>query len=151
MRWAAAIALARLGAASPQVVEALAGFVVDPPPQPEPPVCFYDGDLRGYAAMSVAAMRDRVPAPVLDSLLTGLERASGLGAVATTVAVLSLTFGPPEDTRPPFAELTKAQQRTVHTLARLGTDSWQLVNFTEVLRDWRLPATRDEFQQYAGA
>lgn len=151
VRWAAAIALARLGEAAPQVVEALAGFVVAPPPQPEPPVRFYDGDFRGYAAMSVAAMRDRVPTPVLDALLTGLAQASGPSAVATTVAVLSLTFGPPEDTRPPFAELTRAQQRTVHTLARMGTDSWQLVNFTEVLRDWRLPATRAEFQQYVEA
>jgi hypothetical protein len=61
VRWAAAIALARLGEVTPQVVEALSGFVVEPPPQTEPPVHVHDGDFRGYAAISVAALRDEAP------------------------------------------------------------------------------------------
>ena len=63
VRWAAAIALARLGDTSPAVVEALAGFVVEPPPRTDPAVPFYGGDLRGYAAVSLAELRDRVPGP----------------------------------------------------------------------------------------
>lgn len=143
VRWAASIALARLGEATAEVVEALAGFVVEPPPQTDPPVHFYDGDLRGYAAMSVAAMRDTAPESVLDTLLTGLGKTSGLGAVATTVAVLGLAFGPPGPP-PRHTELTEAQRRTVHTLAGLDSDTWRLVNVTEVLRDWRLPASVEQ-------
>lgn len=71
VRWAAAIALARLGEVTSQVVEALSGFVVEPPPQTEPPVHFHDGDFRGYAAISVAALREKAPPSVPGPLLTG--------------------------------------------------------------------------------
>jgi hypothetical protein len=53
VRWAAAIALARLGDLRPVVVETLAGFVAAPPPQTDPPVPFHDGDFRGYAALAL--------------------------------------------------------------------------------------------------
>lgn len=54
VRWAAAIALARLGDLTPAVVETLAEFVAQPPPQTDPPVPFHGGDFRGYAALALA-------------------------------------------------------------------------------------------------
>jgi len=54
VRWAAAVALARLGDLTPTVVETLAEFIAQPPPQTDPPVPFHRGDFRGYAALALA-------------------------------------------------------------------------------------------------
>ena len=148
VRWAAAVALTRLGDVT--VAGTLASFVADPPAQPAPPVPFHDGDLRGYAAVSLAEVRDRVPGSVLDALLAGLGKASGLELVAVTSAVLWFVFGPSQRPPAPFAELTAAQQRVVLALVEVPAAEWRLGNFTEVLRAWRLPGSVEELRTYAG-
>ncbi|GAB1510241.1 hypothetical protein [Actinophytocola sp. KF-1] len=55
---------------------------------------FHDGDLRGYAAVSLAAVRDRVPGSVLDGLLAGLGKVPSaawrLGNVTEVLRTLRL-------------------------------------------------------------
>jgi HEAT repeat protein len=77
-RWAAAIALARLGDAGADVTSVLATACVEPPPPgPGPAVSFLDGDLRGYAAQALAMLDGHLPPAALDAILDGLARTSG--------------------------------------------------------------------------
>ena len=63
LRSADAIALARLGVADADVTRALADACVEPPQDTEPTVCFQGGDLRGYAAQTLAMLDTRLTAP----------------------------------------------------------------------------------------
>ena len=77
LRWASAIALARLGLADPDVLGALAAASEDPPlPGPGPPVHFLDGNLKGYAAQALAALGGHLPADVIDPSCMGWPEAS---------------------------------------------------------------------------
>jgi HEAT repeat protein len=78
LRWASAIALARIGLADPDVLGALAAASEDPPqPGPGPSVHFLDGNLKGYAAQALAALDGHLPADVIDGVLHGLVSRSG--------------------------------------------------------------------------
>jgi hypothetical protein len=152
LRWASAIALARLGLADPDVLGALGAASEDPPrPGPGPSVHFLDGNLRGYAAQALAALGSHLPADVLDGILHGLARSEQIAAFPLTAAALRLAFpaGAP-DPLPPFSELAELQQRVVRTLAELGPDTWRWVNFTEILRNWSLPSEQADCRAYAG-
>lgn len=151
LRWADAVALARLGAVGADVVGVLAAACVEPPPPgPAPAVLFLGGGLRGYAAQALAALDD-LPAPALDAVLDGLARTSEITAFPVTAAALRLTFprGAPHPL-PPYHQLTEPQQRVVRTLASLGPDTWRWGNFMLILRAWNLPSAYAECRTYAG-
>ena len=152
IRWADAIALARLGDAGADVTGVLAAACVEPPePGPEPTVRFLDGNLRGYAAQTLAMLDGHLPPPALKAVLDGLARASGTAAFPVATAALQLTFprGAPHPL-PPYHQLTEPQQRVVRTLADLEPDTWRWGNFMLILRAWNLPSTHSECQAYAG-
>lgn len=152
LRWASAIALARLGLADPGVLGALAAATEDPPqPGTGPPVHFLDGDLKGYAAQALAALDGHLPADVMDGVLHGLARSEQVAAFPMTSAALRLAFpGGAPDPLPAFGELTELQQRVVRILAGLGPDTWRWVNFTAMLRNWGLPAEQADCRAYVG-
>jgi HEAT repeat protein len=152
LRWASAIALARLGLADPDVLGALAAASEEPPlPGTGPPVHFLDGNLRGYAAQALAALDGHLPADVIDGVLLGLARSKQVAAFPMTSAALRLAFpGGAPDPLPAFGELTELQQRVVRILAELGPEIWLWVNFKEILRNWGLPAEQADCRAYAG-
>lgn len=145
-RWAAAIALARLGAADAPVIAELAACSASPP---EREAAFLEGDARLYAALALAAL-DEVPPTAVDAVLDGLSRTSDEASFPMAGAALRLTFRTPVLPLPRFAELSSAQRRTVRTIAELPSESWRWVNLLEILRDWGLPTAQDECRRYAG-
>ncbi|MGW0605378.1 HEAT repeat domain-containing protein [Streptomyces sp. NPDC002644] len=154
VRWAAAIALARLiatgaeCAASAGVLAELAAAQAEPP---EPAVPFHEGDLRGYSASSLTSLAGRYPDEALDAVTDGLSATSGPGSFPVAEAALRLAFGEPApDGLPPFGELTGRQQRLIRALASLGPDTWRWANFWAIVRAWRLPQRREEMRAYAG-
>jgi hypothetical protein len=170
-RWAAATALARLGDHSGQVARVLADTAVEPPEAPksselsgssETPenpdapqegrlVRFLDGDIRGYASLSLVLLADSVTPEVFDAVSEGLARSSETGAFTIAGAALRLAFpaGPPERL-PPFADLDDRQQRVVRVLAELRTQTWHWGDFTDIVQAWKLPTWRDTLRAYAG-
>lgn len=149
LRWAAAIALARFGSADLGVLSVLAAASENPPASGE--VLFLDGDLAGYAAQALVALRAQLPAELIDSLLAGLARSAETRAFPMTIAALHLAFpGGRPASLAPFGELTALQQRVVRTLAGLGPETWRWVDFTAILRSWNLPADRAACRAYAG-
>lgn len=150
-RWGAATAMARLGVADPKVIRELADCCASPPEQGEPGVAFYEGDLRGYASNSLALLGVEVVAEALTSLLEGLSRTSGHGAVAVAAAVLRMTFGAERlPSRPPYEDLTELQRCTIEVLAELDEETWHWASFIEILRSWNLPDRREACRGYAG-
>jgi hypothetical protein len=152
LRWADAIALARLGVADASVADVLAAACVEPPqPGPVPTVCFLGGDLRGYAAQTLAMLDGHLPPSALDAVLDGLARTSGTAAFPMAAAALRLTFprGAPHPL-PPYKQLNEPQQRVVRTLADLGPGTWQWGNFMSILQAWNLPSAHGECRTYAG-
>jgi hypothetical protein len=152
LRWANAIALARLGVAGADVIGVLAVASVEPPqPGPGPAVSFLGGDLRGYAAQTLAMLDGHLPPFALEAVLDGLARTSGIAAFPMTAAALRLTFprGAPHPL-PPYDQLTEPQQRVVRTLADLGPGTWRWGNFMSLLQAWNLPSAHAECRAYAG-
>jgi hypothetical protein len=152
LRWANAIALARLGVAGADVIGVLAVASVEPPqPGPGPVVSFLGGDLRGYAAQTLAMLDGHLPPSALDAVLDGLARTSGIAAFPMTAAALRLAFplGAPHPL-PPYDQLTEPQQRAVRTLADLGPGTWRWGNFMLMLQAWNLPGAHAECRAYAG-
>jgi hypothetical protein len=152
LRWANAIALARLGVAGADVIGVLAVASVEPPqPGPGPAVSFLGGDLRGYAAQTLAMLDGHLPPFALEAVLDGLARTSGIAAFPMTAAALRLTFprGAPHPL-PPYDQLTEPQQRVVRTLADLGPGAWRWGNFMSLLQAWNLPSAHAECRAYAG-
>ncbi|RAY15772.1 HEAT repeat domain-containing protein [Actinomadura craniellae] len=147
LRWAAAIALARVGTTGPEVIAELAAFAARPPE--DSGVLFLDGDLRGLSATVLAELADPPPEAAA-ALLDGLSRTSETSSFTITAAALRMVFGP--DARrplPPHAELTDVQRRAVRTLADLDEETWRWLNFTEILDHWNLPSKRADLRGYA--
>ncbi|MFJ8435920.1 hypothetical protein ACIQ9P_31930 [Kitasatospora sp. NPDC094019] len=171
-RWAAAVALARLGTLDGTPGGAPAGVwpvrtVPDAgpttavlaelaaaeaaPPEPGPPLLeFHDGDLRGYAALSLTQLASTHPEETLDAVTDGLSRASGMSTFTVTAAALYLAFRTRPMPLPAFAALDERQQRLIRVLADLDASIWQWVNFLEILRSWGLPRDRPAMRAYAG-
>ncbi|MFJ4093985.1 hypothetical protein ACIPYS_20595 [Kitasatospora sp. NPDC089913] len=163
-RWAAAVALARLGTLdgasgdgptddgvpTAAVLAELAAAEAAPP-EPGPPLLdFHDGDLRGYAALSLTQLSSTHPGETLDAVTDGLARASGISAFAVTAAALSLAFPTRPTPLPAFTALDERQQRLIRVLADLDASTWQWGNFLEILRSWALPRDRPAMRAYAG-
>lgn len=151
LRWAAAVASARLGEATPEVVAGLAAATADPPTGVTPAVPFLEGDYRGLAAKSLVNTAGSISPAVLDALVTGRSRSSEEGSFAITAAALHLTFSTEAlDPLPPFDELTESQRRVIRTLTQLERSTWSWGNFTDILGEWGLPRNHDELCAYAG-
>lgn len=149
-RWAAATALACLDVTESAVISELVAVSAEPPEHADPPIAYLGGDLRGFSSLSLARLGKRVPDEALDGVLDGLSRSSQVHAFPVAAAALQMTFGEPDGhPLPSYSELTETQQRTVRTLADLDQDTWQWVNFTNILRAWQLPADRAECRRYA--
>lgn len=150
-RWAAAVGLARLGAADADVVAILAAAVVDPPAQDAPGVPFQSGDLRGYTSVALVAVDRTVAVGALDALLAGLARTSGPSAFAVTSAVLYVAFGGGNPRPLPlYDELDEVTRKVVHGLAELDANTWRWGNFTMMLSPYNLPTDRAACRRYAG-
>ncbi|MEU8308614.1 HEAT repeat domain-containing protein [Actinomadura sp. NPDC048955] len=148
-RWAAAIALARLGAADAPVIAELAASSASSPDTDAPEVAYLEGDLRLYSALALAELEE-APPDAVDAVLDGLSRTSDMESFPMAGAALRLTFGTPAVPLPRFADLAPAQQRTVRTIAELPPESWRWGNLLEILRAWGLPTVHDECRRYAG-
>ncbi|MFH8803990.1 HEAT repeat domain-containing protein [Streptomyces sp. NPDC017936] len=154
VRWAAATALARLGATGAEhavsagVLAELAATEAEPPGAG---VLFHEGDLRGYAATSLTLLADRFPEEALDAVTDGLSATSGPAGFPVAMAALRLAFGEPgPDGLPEFEELDERQQRLIRTLGSLDADTWRWANFWEIVRRWGLPQQREAIRAYAG-
>ncbi|MFD0688410.1 HEAT repeat domain-containing protein [Actinomadura fibrosa] len=149
-RCAAAIALARSGVTDMPVIAELAAVCGSPPEPSGLTLAFLEGDLRAYAAASLAALDGAVPAEAVDAVLEGLSRTSETAAFPLASAALRLAFGAPNKALPPFGELTDVQKRAVRVLGDLSPETWQWVNLWEIVRAWGLPGDRDACRRYAG-
>lgn len=151
VRWAAAIGLARLGAADEDVVAMLAAAVVDPPAPDAPDVVFHSGDVRGYASLALVAVNRTVAVGAVDTLLTGLARTSGTSAFAVTAAVLYVAFGADKPRPlPSYEELDEVTRKVVHGLAELDEHTWRWGNFMLMLSPYNLPRDRAACRRYVG-
>jgi hypothetical protein len=154
VRWAAAVALARLGENDAAVVAALAEATANPPDAGEedgPSVRFLDGDLRGYASQSLIPLADALTDEAFDAVLAGLAGSREIAAFSIASAALRLAFPEgPAPVTPPFAELGERQRRVVRALAELGPETWKWANFAEIVAAWRLPRRHGELREYAG-
>ncbi|MGI5207160.1 HEAT repeat domain-containing protein [Spirillospora sp. CA-108201] len=150
-RWAAAIALARLGAADAPVIAELAASSASSPETDAdaPGVAYLEGDPRLYSALALAALEE-APPDAVDAVLDGLSRTSGEASFPMAEAALRLTFRTPALPLPRFADLAPGQQRTVRTIAGLPSESRRWGNLLEILRAWGLPTVQDECRRYAG-
>ncbi|MFE2075252.1 hypothetical protein [Streptomyces misionensis] len=156
VRWAAATALARLGATGaegavgPRVLAELVA-VAEESETGLPHVPFHDGDLRGYSAASLTLLADRFPAEALDAVTDALAATTGPASFAVASAALRLAFGEPGPDGPgAFTALTEPQRRLVRALAGLDKDTWQWANLWGIVRSWGLPVPRDALRAYAG-
>jgi HEAT repeat protein len=152
LRWAAAVALARLDIDA-EVINVLAAASTDPPEAGAGPatVHFHDGDLRAYAAQTLVLLEERPPAEAVDAVLSGLSQTSEVAAFSMTTAALRLTFpGGAPDPLPPFQDLTEPQRRAVRILAELAPETWRWGNFLAIMQSWDLPTARADCRAYAG-
>ncbi|GLZ08232.1 hypothetical protein Acsp03_56980 [Actinomadura sp. NBRC 104412] len=151
LRYASAIALARLDVTDTDVLDVLETAAVQPPEDSEPRIRHLHGNLRGFATITLAAIEERTHPRLLGAMLDGLALSSGPDAFPTAEAVLQHVFGQPRSgPLPPFAELTEPQQRAVRTLAEMGDDTWRWGNFMLLLSAWGLPSQQAECRTYAG-
>jgi hypothetical protein len=157
VRWAAATALARLGAAgaagavSVEVLTELAAVEDEVPGTGSLRVPFHEGDLRGCAAASLVLLADRFPGEALDAVTGALAGTSGPASFPVAEAALRLAFGAPgQGGVGAFEELGEGQRRLVRVLAGLGKETWQWVNLLALVRSWGLPTPRDALRAYAG-
>jgi hypothetical protein len=68
-------------------------------------VLFLGGDLRGYAAQTLAVLDGRLPPSALDAVLDGLAQSSEIAAFPVAAAALRLVFprGAPHPL-PPYSQ-----------------------------------------------
>ncbi|ADG87769.1 HEAT repeat domain-containing protein [Thermobispora bispora] len=150
VRWAAAVALARLGRTDPEVIAALTAAMASMPLASPEDLHFHDGNTRDYAALALGAVADRVPPEAVDGVLDALARHRYLTKEMVGAALrLAFPDGPLRRV-PPFAELTAPQRRLVRILADLDPDSWRGCHFDRTLQKWNLPADRAACRAYAG-
>ncbi len=158
VRWAAAIALARRGDTSAEVIGELAVCAARQPPQTEPAVLYQDGDLQQYAAASLGKLGADAPSTAIAAVLDGLAGATAWTVPAITAVALRLAFGPPGESAgapgesaAPYTDLSPLQRRCLHVLAELDAIVWHSVDFSNLLRTWGLPEDRATLHRYLTA
>ncbi|MEU8664169.1 HEAT repeat domain-containing protein [Actinoplanes philippinensis] len=152
VRWAAAVALARLRGEDPsgELRRWATGGQDTGGADAEPSVAYLGGDLGGLALLSLESIGGEVLGPALDRL-----RHVSAGPALTTVGVLLRQAFPrgPVAADPTFDQLTACQQRVVRALA--GTPSAWLYDDAEfadvslLVSDYGLPHGRERLAAYA--
>ncbi|MEU1756730.1 hypothetical protein ABZ436_29305 [Micromonospora matsumotoense] len=163
IRWAAAIGRARvLGVdADEATVDALLAWTAAAEPGNRPAtggaeVPFLDGDLNGYAGLSLRLLGPRHTDRALDALLDRLCVAVGEQALPVAAEVLRLAF---PDGRLPAgvagAALAARQRRLVEVLTRSPgawlIDGVSFGNFASLVGDYGLPRSREAMLAYLDA
>jgi len=154
VRTGAAIALARLrpNDLPPEAVDVLASAVAEAAQDELVP--FMDGDLGGYAALSLTLLPPETAERALDGLLEGLAHVAFPRAATVGEAVFRIAF-PARTTPTAFESLTPVQQRVVHAVAEARTawmpdkDTYD-ANFASVVGSYGFPRDPDEFRAFAG-
>ncbi|WP_431975509.1 hypothetical protein [Micromonospora haikouensis] len=159
IRWAAAVGRARvLGADADQAtVDELLGWTAAGPGNrltaDGAEVPFLDGDLNGYAGLSLRLLGPRHTDRAFDALLDRLPAVTGEQALPVTAEALRLAF--PDGSLPsgvPCAALAPRQRRLVELLAR-SPEVWLVgdstfVNFSLLVGDYGLPRSREAMLAY---
>lgn len=153
VRWSAATALGRLHGpdASAEAVAELTRWATGDQAADER-MPYLDGDLRGYAALT---LEHAVGPAAFTDLLTALGKSSGAEALNVAGAVLRQAFpdGPVPDGTP-LAGLTGRQRDVVRVLASsprawlIGTSSFG--NFRALVRDYGLPDDYEKMRAHLG-
>lgn len=154
-RWAAAVALARIGPldAADRVAEELRWWMTIGEAYSTEDMPFLDGDVRTLAAMSLTQLGDS--AETVDAMIRTLGDVTGATALGVTDAILATVF--PDGPMTPgtaFSALTEKQQRAVRAIAR-AQNAWYLdymifANFAALMTSYGLPATYDGCRRYVG-
>ncbi|MFF3853115.1 hypothetical protein [Micromonospora sp. NPDC002575] len=160
IRWAAAIGRARvLGVDADQAtVDELLAWTAAAGPGHRPAadgaeVPFLDGDLNGYAGLSLRLLDTRHTDRAFDALLDRLPAVTGEKALPVAAEALRLAF--PDGSLPkgaPCAALAPRQRRLVEVLAR-SPEVWlfgdsTFVNFSLLVGDYGLPRSREAMLAY---
>jgi hypothetical protein len=153
IRWGAAIALARVhgagtGAGAAAELLGWAGGTSTA----RAGIPFLDGDLAGYAALSLPGLGDAYAAAALDALLARLGSVTGVATLPVLGTALRAVL--PDGPLPAGAALDAAQRRLARVLAGAPA-AWQLGgrrfgNVTELLRAYGLPTEPAELRARAG-
>ncbi|GIE77429.1 hypothetical protein Aph02nite_33790 [Actinoplanes philippinensis] len=152
MRWAAAVALARLRGEDPsgELLRWAAGGRDRAGVDGADTVAYLGGDLGGLALLSL----ESIGGDVLDPALDRLQHVSAEPALTTIGVLLRQAFPRgPVAAGTPFGRLTARQQRVVRALA--GTPSaWryddaEFVNVSLLVSDYGLPHGRERLAAYA--
>ncbi|MET7422000.1 HEAT repeat domain-containing protein [Dactylosporangium sp. NPDC005555] len=152
IRWAAATALARVrGAEAGEGAAAELLRWAGGATTARPGVPFLDGDLAGYAALSLPSLGDAYAAAALDALLTRLGTVTGVETLPVLGTALRAVF--PGGPRPAGASLDPSQRRLAGVLAAAPA-AWQLGgrrsgNVTGLLRAYGLPGDPAELHHLA--
>lgn len=153
IRWGTAIALARLhGARAGAEVAAELLRWAGGASTARAGIPFLDGDLAGYAALSLPALGDTYAAAALDALLARLGTVTGVETLPVLGTALRAAF--PDGPLPAGAPLDAVQRRFAAVLAGAPA-AWQLGgrrfgNVTSMLRVYGLPGDPDELGALAG-
>ncbi|MFF9652312.1 HEAT repeat domain-containing protein [Streptomyces sp. NPDC014622] len=154
VRWGAATALVRLNGpgaghrAAEELRSRLAGLA-----ERGDEIPFFDGDVRGHAALSLCLLDDAYTEDTFTALLASLPEVSGTEALPVAQAALRLAFPEralPEET--PFAALDDRQRRLVRVLAE-SPGTWLLGgrrfgNFMMLVRSYGLPGDVEAMAAY---
>ncbi|GAA3207211.1 HEAT repeat domain-containing protein [Dactylosporangium siamense] len=155
VRWAAAVALARLhgAAAEPAVAaELLAWTAGGDPGRSEIP--YLEGDVCGYAGLALRQLDGGHAGAVFDALLARTPAVDGVAALTVVGEALRRAFpaGPvAEDVT--FAVLDQPQQRLLRILAENPT-TWELDgfamfgNFSSMVGGYRLPGDAEAMRTF---
>lgn len=117
-------------------------------------VPFLDGDVRGYAALSLCRFDDARADENFTALLASLPEVSGREALPVAEAALRLAFADGRlPDRTPFAALDDRQRRLIHVLAD-SPGTWRLRghsfgNFSMLVAGYGLPHDADAMAAYA--
>ncbi|MEU3655484.1 HEAT repeat domain-containing protein [Streptomyces sp. NPDC032161] len=154
VRWGAATALVRLNgpAAGHRAAEELRSRLAGLAERGEE-IPFFDGDVRGYAALSLCLLDDAYTEDTFTALLAALPEVSGTEALPVAQAALRLAFPEralPEET--PFAALDDRRRRLVRVLAE-SPGTWLLGgrhfgNFRMLVRGYGLPGDVEAMTAY---
>ncbi|WP_229398931.1 hypothetical protein [Micromonospora okii] len=158
VRWAAAVGRARVlgvDADEPTAEELLRWAASAVRPQGDgPTVPFLDGDLAGYAGLSLRLLGPRHADRAFDALLNRLPAVGGEEALAVATEALRLAFPDGRLTAgTPPAALTPRQRRLVEALAH-SPQPWLLDgrpfgNVAMLVADYGLPRSREALLAYA--
>ncbi|XVV16656.1 hypothetical protein ACQP2X_20475 [Actinoplanes sp. CA-131856] len=150
LRWAGAVALARLGVGGDRVRDELLGWAAGDAPA-DPSIPYLEGDLGGYALLSLPL----IGVDPLGAALSRLRHVSAEPALTALVVALRAAFpdgGVAKGTT--FRALGERQRRVVRVLvdnpAAWLYDGMEFANFSLEVSDRGLPHGRERLQAYAG-